>query len=214
MTYQPSDLPAMELQPLDFKPIQRDGPVTVYEALVMGDKASGSPVYALTVSIASSDFREAEKEFLGFLSQTRAAFAILPEPESDEGVPDDDEPFDIRAQIAIEPRLVTIDREGIVGVAVTVQIAIENDLAADSEAVVANDFTVGPHHKNQYWYAHKLKRATCTPTGGSGTIRAPKGKAIPVSLGHPGSLKAKEVIVHSDKGLNYNFSAGFDGPFP
>lgn len=214
MTYQTSDLPAMEPQPLDFKPIQRDGPVTVYEALVKGDKASGSPVYALTVSIASSDFREAEKEFLGFLDQTRAAFAILPEPESDEGEPDDDEPFDIRTQIAIEPRLVTIDREGIVGVTATVQIVVANDLAANPEVEVVALASVGPRHKNQYWYAHKLKRGTCTPIGGSGTIRAPKGKAIPVSLGHPNGLKAKEVIVHSDKGMNYTFSAGFDGPFP
>ena len=78
MTDQPSDLPAMDPQRLDFKLIQRDGPVTVYEALVMGDKASGSPVFALTVSIATTDFRQAEKEFLGFLSQTKAAFAILP----------------------------------------------------------------------------------------------------------------------------------------
>src|SRR6266487_4292406 len=205
MTYQPSDLSAMEFQSLDFKPIQGNGPVTVYQALVMGDKASGSPVYALTVSIASSDFRESEKEFLGFLSQTRAAFAILPEPESGEGEPDDDEPFDIRTQIAIEPQLITIDREGIVGVAVTVQIAIGNDLAAASKVEAVRDFKAGPHNKDQYWSAHKLKKATCTPTGGSGTIRAPKGKAIPVSLGYPGGLKAKEVIVHSDKGMNYNF---------
>lgn len=214
MTDQPSDLPAMDPQPLDFNPIQREGPVTAFQALVMGDKASGSPVFALTVSIASSDFSEMEKEFLGLLGKTRAAFAILPEPESDEGEPDDDEPFDIRTQIAIEPRLLTIDRKGIVGVAVTVQIAIDNDLATDSEVEAAQDFKAGPHKKDQYWYAHKLKRGTCTPTGGSGTIRAPKGKAIPVSLGHPNGLKAKEIIVHSDKGMNYNFSAGFDGPFP
>jgi hypothetical protein len=214
MTNQSSDLPEVELKSLDFRPIQGNGPVTVYQALVVGDKASGSPVFALTASIASSDFHEMEKEFLGFLSQTRAAFAILPEPESGEGEPDDDEPFDIRTQIAIEPKLITIDREGIVGVAVTVQIAIGNDLAVTAEADAVRDFKAGPHNKDQYWYAHKLKRATCTPTGGSGTIRAPKGKAIPVSLGYPGSLKAKEVIVHSDKGLNYNFSAGFDGPFP
>ena len=109
MTEQSTDaipkIPVGKLQSLDFQLLADDGHAAVYEALVVGCEIPGSPVFAVTVTVASSVRRDAGKALENLLGEMQAAFVLLPEPPPDDGGSDDDEPFDIDTQIQIEFRL-------------------------------------------------------------------------------------------------------------
>ncbi len=223
MTEQPGsygpDNPVGELQPLGFELAYDDGHAAVYQATVKDEKAPGSPVYALTVTIASSVRKEAEKQLRVFLDEMRAAFALLREPVPQDGGPDDEEPFDIDTQIQIEPRLVSLDGAGPVGVTVTVETTTGigqapggSDPAGGTATEQVLGFRVGPG-RDQYWYARGNNRFTATvrPRSGYGTIRKP---VINVAAGGTYRLTARQVIVHGGPpaGMNYLLTGTFNGP--
>jgi hypothetical protein len=203
-----------KLQPLDFKPFQVDGPVTVYRAIFKDNSAPGSPEFALTASIATSIFREAKKDFIVFLRKMRASFELLSRIDSEESEeseesydgdddPDDEESGDIGTQIGMEPSLLSVNFDGLFDASVTAQTS------------VGPDDSVGPYNNNHYWLARGQGRkyATVTSDGGSGQIWRPKGNTINVYLGQPGNLWARKVNVHSDAGMSYTFQGSFDGPY-
>src|SRR5689334_8100488 len=143
MTELPDDWAGAKLQSLHFRPLPDSGISTRYQALVEGDTAAGSPVYALTVSIATPAFRKVSEDFIASLGEMEAAFRRLPAPgrsqassEVDtEGAPDPG------TGIVIEPSLLRTSEQGIIGVAVIVLTSL------------GRKDHVGPHNNNHYWTA-------------------------------------------------------------
>ncbi len=210
MTAKESSPASGELQPLTFVPVPADPTVAVYRALVEDRSAPRSPVFALTVTIDASALDQYEAEFLTFLREMRAAFTILPGPPPADGVPVDGQPFDRGTQIQLAADLVSVDGEEPAAVAVTVATATGSDLTGQPPPQGVGDFRINPHGKDHHWISHHgLRTGTVTPRQGEGSISPPR---TPVWVGRPGTLYAKEIDVHSDKGLGYNFDGGFVGP--
>jgi hypothetical protein len=221
MTEQPGrEIPVSKLQPLDFRLILDDGKAAVYQAVTVDREVPGVPVYTVTVTIGSDVRREAEEQLQAFLGEMRAAFALRPEPEPDNGPPDE-EPFDINTQMQIELNLVSLNGlkdDELVGVAALVETSVgpgqvTGGSDADSEVAVRNAApnNIPPGGQDQYWLAfcnYKLQ-GTVTPSGGSGNMRSPQKN---VSVGNPNSLTARQIIVHSDNGMSYSFGGSFSGP--
>jgi hypothetical protein len=205
-----------QLQPLDFQLISDDPESASYQALVELDPAPGSPVLAVTVTLASSLLHQAQKSVLDLLGGIKALFVLLPDPPPDSGGSGDDEPFDITKQLLIEIGLASSGGPGPVGVAVdmvTVTGVVPrptgmNPLGgAGVEVDLAN--TVGANLED-YWRATSNQPLTATviPVIGKGTIRNPTTQ---ISVGHSGRLTAKEVIVTADanQALTYDMRGEF-----
>jgi hypothetical protein len=219
MTEQPSGVgpgnPVGKLQPLSFQLVADDGQAALYEALVADGKAPGSPVFAVTVTVASSVRREAGKELEASLSEMKAAFVLLPEPPPGNGGPGDEEPFDISTQMQIELRLASFDGAGPVGVAVTVEtttgivpapVGSDPDVGTAAEGDLPRTVGAG---LDDYWHAYPDQRFTATvkPSAGQGTIRNPQAN---VYTGGTYYLTAKAVIVHAaQRAMTYSLTGSF-----
>lgn len=213
------DSPVGGLAPVDFELQSDDGYAAVYQAVVNDEAAPDSPVYTLTVTVASSVREQAGQQLQEYLGTMKVAFELLPQPIPPDDGPDG-EPFDIGSQMEIELRLVGFQGVGRVAVAVTVETttgigqAPSGSDSADAAATKPSvDFHVGPN-LDHYWHARRNRSftATVTPTSGSGTIGNP---VTFVAQGRPaGKLTAREVIVHGDPpgGMDYLFNGLFWGP--
>src|SRR5580658_5303975 len=212
----PEDPVQEQLQPLDFQLISDDPESASYQALVELGPAPGSPVLAVTVTLASSVLHQAEKSVLDLLGGMKALFVLLPDPPPDSGGSGDEEPFDITQQLLIEFGLASSGGPGPVGVAVdmvTVTGVVPRPTGMDPaggaavEKALAN--TVGANLED-YWRttSNQLLTATVIPVIGKGTIRNPM---TPVWVGHSGHLTAKEVIVAADanQALTYDMRGQF-----
>ena len=219
MTEQPyTENPVSKLQPLDFRLVLDDGVAALFQALVVDYERLEVPVYTVTVTIAAYVRHEADKQLQEFLGGMRAAFELLPEPEPDDGSPDDEEPFDIRTQVQIELNLVRLRGDGPVGVAATVETSIGPEQATTGGGPEVRAVTelpllahIPPGGNDHYWYAYcnrKLK-GTVDPSIGSGSIRNPP---TTVNANNSGTLKARQIIVHSGGGMTYSFHGSFSGP--
>jgi len=205
MTDQPGspgpDGPVGGLAPVNFELRSDDGHAAVYEAVVNDEEAPDSPVYTLTVTVASSVRLDAGPQLQGFLDAMRVGFELLPGP-----VPPDDGPgggtFDIDSQLDIEFRLARFQRAGRTNVAVTVETTTGQGAF----------YHVGPN-RDHHWHARGNRSFTATvkPTSGSGTIGNPVKF---VALGRDGQLTAREVFVQGNPpgGLDYQFFGYFWGP--
>jgi hypothetical protein len=214
MTGQPSgagpDNPVGTLQPLRFTLISDDGHAARYEALVEDQTAPGSPVFAVTVTIASSIQLQAPTELQTLLSQMKASFVLLPEPPPDNGGPSADEPFDLKTQLLIEVSLASSGGTGPVGVAVTLETTtgIVPAPTGSNPGDGVGQNTV-PADLDDYWQVRPKNsfRANVTPSIGKGTIRNP---VIPVAEDRTSSLTARQVIVHADRqAMTYFMSSNF-----
>jgi hypothetical protein len=214
MTDQPSgagpDNPVGPLQPLGFNPISDDGRAAAYEALVEYQTAPGSPVFAVTVTCASSIRLQAPNKLETLFSQMKASFVLLPEPPPDNGGPSDDEPFDLGTQLMIEVGLASYGGTEPLGVAVTVQTTtgiMPAPTGSNPGSGIAMN-TVGAR-LDDYWQVrpkHSFK-ANVTPSIGKGTIRNP---VTPVAADRTSSLTARQVIVHADRqAMTYFMSSNF-----
>jgi hypothetical protein len=222
MTEQPGspgpDSPVRGLAPVIFELRSDDGNAAVYEAVVNDEEPPDSPVYTLTVTVASSVRLNAGPQLQVFLETMRVGFELLPGP-----VPPDDGPgpgtFNIGSQLDIEFGLARLQVAGRRAVAVTVQtptgIGQAQSASDPADATPTGQgvfFRVGPN-LDHHWHARRNHSftATVTPTSGSGTIRNP---VTFVALGRRGQLTAREVIVHGNPpgGMDYLFNGRFWGP--
>ena len=223
MTEQPGssgpDDPVGQLTPLHFELDHDDGREAVYRAVVKDETAPRSPEYALMVTVDSSIRQDAEPQLQTFLDGMMGGFVLLPEPVPEDGGPDDGQPFDIGTQIQFEPRLLSLEGAGPVGVAVTVetptgigQAPIGSDPASGTATEPGRLYRVGPNQDHN-WYARGNNRFTATvrPRSGYGTIRNP---VTPVDAGGTYRLTASRVIVHGDPpaGMTYALTGSFNGP--
>jgi hypothetical protein len=219
MTEQPyAENLVSKLQPLNFRLVLDDGVAAVFQAPAVGYEQREVPVYTVTVTIAASARREADKQLQEFLGRMQAGFELLPELPPDDGSPDDEEPFDISKQIQIELNLVSLKGDGPVGVAAVVETSIgpgQAALGGDPEVRAVNEIPLPvriPHGgKDHYWYAYcnrKLK-GTVDPSIGSGSMRNPPKN---VNANKSDSLTARQIIVHSSGGMTYSFTGSFSGP--
>jgi hypothetical protein len=220
MTEQPGGVgpgnPVGKLQPLSFQLISDDGHAALYRALVADGKAPGSPVFSVTVTVASSVRRDAGKELETSLGEMKAAFVLLSEPPPDNGESGDEEPFDINTQMRIELGLASFDGAEPVGVAVTAETT-----AGTVPAPAGSDPGGGAAAKGEqlshtvgaglddYWHADSGQRFTATvkPSAGEGTIGNPQAN---VFAGGTYYLTAKTVIVHaSQRAMTYSLTGSF-----
>ena len=219
MTEQPySENPVSKLQPLDFRLVLDNGVAAVFQALVVDYERREVPVYTVTLTIAASVRREADKQLQEFLGGMKAAFELLPEPEPDDGSPDDEEPFDISTQVQIELNLVRLRGDGPVGVAATVETSIGPEQATPGGGPEVRAVTeiplparIPPGGRDHYWYAYCNRKLTGTvdPSIGSGSMRNPPKN---VNANKSDSLTARQIIVHSGGGMTYSFLGSFSGP--
>jgi hypothetical protein len=215
MTEQPSgtgpDNPAGKLQPLNFQQVADDGHAALYEALVKDQDAPGSPVFAVTLTIASSVQRSSPKELHMLLSGMRAVFTVLPELPPDNGEPGDDEPFNVSAQILIELSVARSDGTGPVNVGVTVETAT-GIVPLPSKIVKFLPHSLGAGLAD-YWKANSNQSFTATvrPTKGKGTIRPPRTPLTHITTGNTYKRTAREVIVEADsnQALDYSMTGSF-----
>jgi hypothetical protein len=214
MTDQPSgaglDNPVGTLQPLGFKLISDDGRAARYEALVGDQTAPGSPVFAVTVTIASSIQLQAPTKLQELLSQMEASVVLLPEPPPDNGGPSDDEPFDLKTQLLIEVSLASSGGTRPVGVAVTMKTTT-GIVPAPTGSKPGSGVAIRtvPAGLDDYWQVRPKNSFTArvTPSIGEGTIRNP---VTPVVQGRTSSLTARQVIVHADRqAMTYFMSSSF-----
>ncbi len=227
MTEQPTaagpQIPAGKLQPLVFKPISDDGRAAIFEALVAGGEAPGSPVFALTVTVASSVPRESQEELGELLGQMKAAFELVPGLSPDDGGSGDEDSVDLSMQIRIEPRLASFDGSGPVGFAATVETTtgivpapVVDDPGSGTTTGPILYFTVKPR-LDDYWYATTAIPPTAHVKigNGAGTIRRPTDhRATNVFAPYTYQLqKAKEVIVHANnQTMTYTLTGNFWSP--
>ena len=222
MTEQPGSpgpySPVGGLAPVSFELLSDDGDAAVYEAVINDEEAPDSPVYTLTVTVASSVRLNAGPQLQVFLEGMKVGFELLSGP-----VPPDDGPglgtFDIRSQLDIEFRLARLQVAGRRAVAVTVettsgigQAQSASDPAHATPTGPGVFFRVPPN-LDHHWHARRNHSftATVTPRSGSGTMRNPVSF---VAVGREGQLTAREVIVHGNLpgGMDYDFSGRFWGP--
>src|SRR5689334_21497066 len=126
MTELPDDWAGAKLQRLHFRPLPDNEVITTYQAIVEDEEAAGSPVYALAVSIATQVFREVSQDYIESLGEMEAAFKRLGAPGRGQASTDADaeEASDLSTGIQIEPRLLWINEQGLVGAAVIVLTSI------------------------------------------------------------------------------------------
>jgi hypothetical protein len=194
MTEQPSgasqEISVGEPQSLEFQLIADDDRAAVYEALLVDCKSPGSPVLALTVTVASSVRRGAGKELDKLLGGIKAAFLLLSKPPPDDGGPDVEDPFDIDTQVQFEFRLASFDGPKPAGLALTVEtttviLPVSN---SDSEAFAPVPNSGGGaileplvHHVpaglSDHWHANNNISFTANVTSsiGDGTLSS-RGK--------------------------------------
>lgn len=211
MTEQPTgvgpDNPVGVLQALSFEQISDDGLAARYAAQVESDQAPGSPVFAVTVTLASSLQGEAGKQLETLFTGMKASFVPTLGGSPNNGGPVG-ELFNIGTQMLIEISLASYGGTGPVGVAVTlgtttgivpVPIAIQQTFP----------HLVGAGLED-YWRANPYQSftATVTPRSGKGTVRYPKQSVVRGGTYYP---YGKEVIVAADikQALDYNMSGNF-----
>ena len=198
------------MQPVSFRLISDDGHAARYQARVEDQTAPGSPVFALTVTIASSIQLDAPTKLNAFLTQMTASFVPLPEPPPDYGGPGVDEPFDLKTQLLIEVSLVSSGGPGPVGVALTVKTTT-GIVPAPSGSNPGSGLAIStvPAGLDDYWQVRPKQsfKANVTPSAGKGTIRNP---VTPVVEERTSSLTARQVIVHADRqAMTYFMSSNF-----
>lgn len=212
----PNDPVKEQLQPLGFELISNDGHSASYEALVEVDKAPGSPVFAVTVTLASSVLSQAEKEVLDLLGGMKAAFVVLPAPPPDSGGSGDEEAFDINEQLLIEIGLASYGGTGPVGVNVTIEtvtgvVPLPIGSAPVGGPVIHIDLpnTIGAG-LDDYWGAKPNQSFTATVeiTMGEGTVRNPLQSVYAVNTYY---AAGRQVIVHA--GARHSMSYSMSGNF-
>src|SRR6266568_4866622 len=188
-----------EPQPLEFQPIADDGKTAVYEALVVDCKTPGSPVFGLTVTIASSFRRDSAEDVDSLLGGMKASFKLLTKLPPDTGGPNDEQPFDSSTQIRFEFRLASFDGPEAAGFAFTVETTtwIVPIPEPGGEAIVAPL----PHHLgaglSDYWHSNSSSSFTAyvTPSIGDGTLSSTGKSTINLRTHVTSSMTGKVVVV-------------------
>lgn len=201
-----------EPRPLNFQLIADDGLTAVYEALVVDCETPGSPVFGLTVTVASSIRRDSGKEVDDLLASMKAAFVLLTEPPPDNGGPGDEQPFDSNTQVGIGFRLASFDGPEPAGLAFTVETTtgIVQFPEPGGEAIVAPL----PHHLgaglSDYWHSNSSSSFTAyvTPSIGDGTLSS-LGKPSKALHAHQTSSTSGKVVVvtaSQNRGMTYSLT--------
>lgn len=219
------DVPVMGLQSLNFQPISNGGDLASYEALFPAGQAPASPVFSVTVTLASSILSQAEQEVTDLLSGMKAAFVVLPELPPDSGGSRSEEAFDVNKQLLIEIGLASYEGTGPVGVAVTVETVTGvvplpigsgptgnapagNAPACGTVVKKALEHTIGAG-LDDYWRAKPNQSFTAKVDIliGEGTVRPPKQAVYAVNTYYP---TGKQVIVHAGQhSMNYSLNGNF-----
>ena len=213
MTEQPSGsgpvAPVGVLQDLSFRPKADHGLAAQYEAQVECAQVSGSPLFAVTVTIASSLQQEAKQALETFFGGMQASFDVLPELPPANGGPGDEELFNIGTQMLFEISLKSYGGAGPVAVAVTVQtttgiVPVPNAI----RQTLAHEVGAG---LEDHWRARPYQPFTATvkPINGKGTVRYPREPVVAGGTYHPAG---RDVIVAAAPSEALNYSMG-GGPF-
>lgn len=198
-------------RPLNFQLIADDGATAVYEALVVDGETPGSPVFGLTVTVASSIRRDSGKEVDDLLAGMKAAFVLLTEPPPDNGGPDDEQPFDSNTQVGIGFRLASFDGPEPAGLAFTVETTtgIVQFSEPGGEATVALAHHIGAG-LSDYWHSNSSSSFTAYVTSsiGDGTLSSPGKPSKALHAHQTCSTSGKEVIVTASqsRGMTYSLT--------
>lgn len=218
-----AEIPMLELEPLNFKPLSSDSDVVIYRALI-NSTGPGKPTFSVTVTAASpGEDQQAEAELESLLGNMRARF-LLADRGPDEGLYDDREPesFNRYREILIEPRLAEpAEIKGAFGVIMVLQTAVEGAALVASvqqelaricsrvrqiRALTAYPPPSVPKGRDHKYTASSRMWATVTPSQGKGSIRWPRRR---VSAGGTARIYAKRVLVHGRTYMEYTISAGW-----
>ena len=221
------DVPVRQFNPLPFVPIPGNGDLTVYQAPVEAQNSPGSPLFAVTVSIASSIADQAPEAVQALLAGMQASFILLaeplpeppPEPPSGSGGSGDGETVDFNTQLLIEISLASSDSVAPADVAVDVAVKTTTPVVPLPIRSHPTGGAVAPEDRNHTvsaglndcWRAKPKKPflATVTPSLGAGTI-SNKVQTVDVSPDNPGQLTGTDIIVEGGiETLTYAIS----GPF-
>jgi hypothetical protein len=218
------DVPVRQFNTLPFEPIPGHGDLTVYQALVEAQNSPGSPLFAVTVTMASSVVKQDPEAVQTLLAGMQASFILLPEPlpepPPDSGGSGDGEAVDFNTQLLIEISLASSDGPAPADVAVDVEVKTKTPVVPlpirshpTGGAVVPEnqDHTVSAG-LNDCWRAKPKKPflATVTPSLGAGTIRN-NVKTVDVSVDHCGQLTGTDITVQGDPitALTYAIKGNF-----
>jgi hypothetical protein len=211
MTTQPGGAgpvyPVGVLQTLSFQPISDNGFAASYEALVESDQVPGSPVFAITVTFASSLQQQAGPALQTFFDGMKASFDVLSTPP-DNGGPDDEELINIGTQMLIEISLVSYGGAGPVAVTVTVEtttgiVPFPEGIKQDLPHLVGAGL-------EDHWRANPYQSFTATvkPRSGTGTVRFPRQNVVAGRTYYPAG-KDVFVAASSTGALDYSMSGDF-----
>jgi hypothetical protein len=206
----------LNLQPVSFEPIRNDGRLAVYQALIRNPSEPGTE-YSLTVTAASPAKGPETTALQEFLNEIRAAFSLLPAPlpeDRDTGVPDS---FNPENEVLIEPGVVTLGREGPVGVAVAVETMTGYDKQSLIKRVIRIFYktTVGPNGKDHRWTAkgNQPQQATIVVKKGYGTVKATKPPFQNVQVRSAKYYATGKVVtVHGTIRMTYYLYGSFNPP--
>lgn len=190
-------------QRLNFQPVSDDGEIAVFEAQSENRDTPGAPVFAVTITIASSVQRNSPKGLQELLSGMIAAFTVIPELPPDQDDTGEDVPFDITKQILIEVSLVSFDGTEPISVGVTVQTATGIvPVPSEIEEFFPNQVAAGLEDCWQAKPKQSLK-ATVKLSKGKGTVKNPPKPAAAGGTYYP---TGKQIIVEANRGQSVDYS--------
>jgi hypothetical protein len=203
------------LQPVKFEPIQNDGRLAVYQALIRNPSEPGTE-YSLTVTAASPAEGPETTALQEFLNEMQVAFSLLPAPVPEDRVTEAPDPFDAKNEVLIEPGVVTLGREGPVGVAVAVETVTGYDKQSLIKRVIRIFYktTVGAG-KDHRWTAkgNVPQQATVIVKKGYGTVKATKPPSQNVQVGSKKYYATGKVVtVHGTIRMTYYLYGSFNPP--
>jgi hypothetical protein len=124
--------------------------------------------------------------------------------------------FDPKNEVLIEPGVVTLGREGPVGVAVAVETATGYEKKGTIKRVIKvfAKTTVDPNGKDHRWTAkgNKARQAKVTVKKGYGTVKATKPSFQNVQVGPKYFATGKVVTVHGTVRMTYFLDGSFNPP--
>jgi hypothetical protein len=209
----------MNLQLVHFDQIQKEGPLAIYQALIQNPSEPGTE-YSLTVTAASPAVGPETIALQEFLNTMKVAFLLLDAPVPEDPDTEEPGPFDPKNELLFEPGVVTLGREGPVGVAVAVETATGYDKPGFIKRTIKRVITVfykttvDPSGKDHRWTAKGKhpQQAEVTVTKGYGTVKAAKPRSQDVQVGPKYFATGKVVTVHGAVRMTYNLHGSFNPP--
>lgn len=206
---------AMNLQPVKFERIRDSGGLTVYQALIRNPSEPGTE-YSLTVTAASPAEGPETTALQALLDEMQVAFSLIPAPVPEDRVTEAPDPFDAKNEVLIEPGVVTLGRDGPVGVAVAVETTTGYDKLSMIKRVIRTFYkTTVSAGKDHRWTAkgNVSQQATVIVKKGYGTVKATKPPFQNVKVRRAKYYATGTVVtVHGTIRMTYYLYGSFNPP--